>query len=347
MPRFNDLTGKKFERLTVISKAGHKGKSIVWECLCDCGNTTIVSGTHLTTGHTKSCGCLKSVQRSNMIDLTGQRFGRLTVLEKDKTHITSGGAFITMWKCRCDCGKITGVSSSALRRDNTHSCGCYRDEKIAKVGFEDLTGKKYGRLTVVRFLTEEERKTRGFTWLCQCECGNFIHSHPYHLKSGHTKSCGCLRKETSREINRKYKNIDKRLYTVYKGILSRCYDEKHREYHNYGGRGVTVCDEWLGDYGFDKFSEWAYSSGYKTDAKYHQCTIDRIDVNKNYCPENCRWITNKEQQNNRRNCRFIEHNGEVKTIAQWAEYFNIPYGKAYWHLGKYNRTVQELIDNYL
>lgn len=347
MPRFVDLTGQKFGKLTVIERAENKGKRVAWKCLCECGKCATVIGEHLKNGHTSSCGCLMSATRKNRIDLTGQKFGKLTVLKQDKPYITSGGAWKTFWICQCECGNVTSVASQALRKNKTLSCGCYKGEKIKEVNFKDITGNKYGRLTAIRLLQKEERKTRGYNWLCQCECGNYVHANANKLKTGYTRSCGCLRAERIGELNKKYTTKDRRLYTVYKGILNRCYNETHREYPNYGGRGITVCEEWLGEYGFDKFAEWAYSTGYKTDADYGKCTIDRKDIDKNYCPENCRWITNKEQQNNRRDCRYIEHDGEVKTISQWAEYFGISYSKAYWHLGKQNRTVQELIDNFL
>ena len=347
MPKFQDLSGKKFGNLTAIQRVENKGKNVMWLCKCECGTETTVSTTHLKSGHTSSCGCLRNKPPKNIIDLTGQKFGRLIVIRKERPHITNGGASVSMWRCECDCGKIISVSSQALRNGNTKSCGCYRDEKVKDLNFEDLTGKKFERLTVIKYLGKEERVTRGYNWLCECECGNTIKANASKLKSGWTKSCGCLRKEVSGNKNRKYQNVSKRLYSVYKGILSRCYDEKQREYCNYGGRGISVCAEWLGEHGFDKFSEWAYLVGYDENADRGEYTIERKYVNGNYCPNNCVWKTNKEQQNNRRNCVFLEHGGKRQTIAQWAEELNIPYDKAYWHLRRKNRTVQELIDKNL
>lgn len=107
-------------------------------------------------------------------------------------------------------------------------------------------------------------------------------------------------------------------------MINRCTDPNSREYHDYSGRGISVTDEWLGEFGYDVFAEWALASGYDIDAKHGDCTIDRIDVNKGYSPDNCRWITNKQQQNNRRDCHLFEYNGEIHSVAEWTEILNIP-----------------------
>jgi len=347
MSIFYDLTGQRFGNLVVLGLAEKENGKINWKCICDCGKETIVSTSKLRSGHTKSCGCMRHNSPKNKIDLSGKKFGRLTVLEPSSPHITSGGANIAMWKCQCDCGKFVNVSSQKLRKGTTISCGCLKGERLGRIRFEDLTGKRFGRLTVIRFLKKGERQKDGYNWLCQCDCGKLINANASKLKSGHTKSCGCLIKEHIGNLNRKYKNTCKRLYSVYKSMISRCFDEKHREYNNYGGRGITVCEQWLGEYGFDNFSEWAYISGYDEKAKSRVCTLDRKDVDGNYNPDNCRWITNKQQQNNRRNCVYIEHDGDVKTIAEWAEELNISYSKAYRYLREKGKTVQQVIDEFL
>lgn len=188
---------------------------------------------------------------------------------------------------------------------------------------KDLTGQKFGRLTVIRHLERFERKNSTYAWLCECECGKQIQTCASKLQSGHTKSCGCMKAERIGNLNKKYKYSNKRLYGVYKAMLDRCYDSKNPMYKHYGGKGVTVCDEWKNDY--DAFAAWAFSSGYDKDAKFQECTIDRIKLNGNYEPSNCRWVTNKKQQQNTSRCRFYEHNGEVHNIAEWAEILGINY----------------------
>lgn len=125
-----------------------------------------------------------------------------------------------------------------------------------------------------------------------------------------------------------------RINNIYHSIKRRCYSKSCNNYMNYGGRGIKMCDDWLGKYGFRNFCKWAYENGYDENAPRGQCTIDRIDVNGDYCPENCRWITNKEQCNNKRNNRYIEIDGEILTFKQWCEKYNISPGAVYGRMDK-------------
>lgn len=207
--------------------------------------------------------------------------------------------------------------------------------------FIDITGQKFGRLTVIRFLEPEERVLRRKSWLCQCDCGNIVHMDGAKLRSGHTRSCGCLCVESARNINLKYKYSYKRLYAVYKHMIQRCKDPKEREYHNYGGRGIKVCKEWLDNY--DTFAEWAFTSGYDLSAKRGECTLDRINVDKDYEPNNCRWVSNQIQQNNRRDCMYAEYNGEVHTCMEWSKILGMTYQKVHYHM-KLGRSIEYIIN---
>lgn len=265
------------------------------------------------------------------IDLTNQRFGKLTVIKKGNGRYTSGGNYKITWICQCDCGNTTEVDGEKLRRGHTTSCGCFKKDNKGS-HFEDLTGQKFNRLTVIRFIPESERKIRQYNWLCKCDCGNEVKASAYKLKQGLQQSCGCLKEEYKGfigTVNRKYKHSNKRLYNVYLAMIDRCYNKSCKRYSSYGARGITVEECWLGEYGYDVFAEWAFKAGYNPKAKFGECTLDRIDVNKNYSPDNCRWITNKQQQNNRRDCHWIEYKGEKHTIAEWAEILNKPYGTLY------------------
>lgn len=186
--------------------------------------------------------------------------------------------------------------------------------------FIDLTNKKFGRLTVIKRV--ENAKDGHAQWLCKCECGNYKIICGRSLQKGVTLSCGCLISEITTKRNTKHNLYNSRIYSIYKDMKKRCYNKNNKSYENYGGRGIKICDEWLNkENGFINFYNWAINNGYKVDL-----TIDRINVNGNYEPSNCKWATIKEQANNRRSNHLITYNGETHNITQWAEILNISYG---------------------
>ena len=175
----------------------------------------------------------------------------------------------------------------------------------------DLTGKRFGKLTVIEKHSQD--KWGGWNWLCRCDCGNETVVSGGHLRGMKTKSCGCSRKESK---NFSHKMTGSRIYSIWQAMKSRCYYDKNKRFKYYGGRGITVCDEWKNS--FISFYEWSMKNGYDENAERGQCTIDRIDVNGNYEPNNCRWATIKQQANNTRRNHFIEYNGKTQTVSQWA-----------------------------
>lgn len=179
---------------------------------------------------------------------------------------------------------------------------------------KDLTGQKFGRLTVME-LTGKKTKSGNAIWICQCECGNITEADSGSLRVGYKVSCGCFAKDHARSLNISHGGRNERLYLVWMDMRRRCRDEKDENYKNYGGRGIKVCKEWQ-DYAV--FRNWALTHGYDKNAKYSTCTLDRIDVNGNYEPSNCRFVNMKVQCNNKRNNRVIEFNGETMTAVQWA-----------------------------
>ena len=183
----------------------------------------------------------------------------------------------------------------------------------------DLVGCHFGRLTVIE---KTNQKKYGKTlWRCLCECGNLKYATSSGLKSGDVKSCGCMQKETQlknldkyRKHNIKHGMSNSRLYRIYYDMTSRCYRKSINGYENYGGRGIRVCNEWIGEFGFINFMKWAIENGYND-----SLTIDRVDSNSDYAPCNCRWATRKEQANNTRATIFLEYGGERHTISEWSE----------------------------
>ncbi len=189
---------------------------------------------------------------------------------------------------------------------------------------DDLVGKIFGKLTVLEYAGKS--KYGGRLWLCECECGNKVTVQTAQLNNGQKKDCGCSAKANfisniiplAHKANKKYKNhSDSRLYTCWRGMLSRCTNKADEYFKDYGGRGITICQEWRN---FDNFADWAIDNGY-TD----ELTIDRLDVNGNYEPANCRWATAKEQANNKRNTKYFEYKGEQKTLSQLADEYGIKY----------------------
>ena len=175
---------------------------------------------------------------------------------------------------------------------------------------EDLTGQRFGRLVAIR--RDFTRRNAAY-WICRCDCGKEATVQACHLRSGATKSCGCYHDESAR-ISRPitHGESNTKLFKKWQSMKNRCYCKTSSRYENYGGRGIKVCDEWISS--FEPFRDWALANGYRDDL-----TIDRIDVNGNYEPSNCRWITNKEQQNNRTSNLFLTFNGKTQTLTQWAE----------------------------
>ena len=232
-------------------------------------------------------------------DLTGRTFGRWTVLGPGERN--NKGRF--RWKCQCKCGRIGNVYGTSLINGKSKSCGFC----VTRCGNPvDITGMRFGRLVALHKIDDDRKETY---WLCKCDCGKYIEVASGSLRSGNTRSCGCLQREALNKIDRtkinhkKHGAFDKyghgeRLYSVWKGMKRRCNNENSACYKYYGGRGIKVCGEWNEDYAV--FREWAVSHGYDESAKRGDCTIDRIDNDRNYEPDNCRFVSMKVQSMNKR-----------------------------------------------
>lgn len=194
--------------------------------------------------------------------------------------------------------------------------------------FIDITGLRFGRLVAIEHLGKQH-------WKCKCDCGNITISNSYLMRNGKAKSCGCLVSEINRDMHYIDGRCETRLYHTYLSMKARCFNPHIKRFENYGGRGITVCDEWKNSY--SSFREWAISNGYK------DClTLDRIDVNGNYEPNNCRWATRKEQSNNKRNNILVTVDGITETLKQTCERYKVPY-KRTWKRFKCGWSIEDAL----
>lgn len=183
---------------------------------------------------------------------------------------------------------------------------------------KDLTGQKFNHLTVVKLASRNP-----IYWECVCDCGNTTFVRTSNLTRGQVKTCGCAHKRG----NPTHGHSNTRLYRIYKKIIRRCYCADEPSYHNYGGRGITVCDEWKND--FMTFYNWALDNGYD-----ESLSIDRINNDGNYEPTNCRWVDSKQQSNNRRTNKLFRYKGKTQTLMQWCEEYNVNYERVYARLSR-------------
>lgn len=208
----------------------------------------------------------------NLKDLTGQKFGRWTVIRRGADHITKGGNRFTSWECICDCGTIKNVTGNSLINGRSRSCGCEHRE---------------------------------------------------------------IQKDVARNNFRTHGDTGTRLYNIWNGMKKRCYNRNAYNYSDYGGRGITVCKEWLGDY--CSFRDWAMSNGYND-----SLSIDRIDNNSGYYPENCRWVDDTTQCNNRRSNVEYTVFGETMTLAEVARKYGLDYKLLHKKI-KSGKTIEEIL----
>ena len=196
-----DIIGQRFGMITVQSETepvrdGRGSLVRRFTCICDCGKIRVFNYNILLSGHVNSCGCTHFPKKPP-VDLTGKRFGNLTVISETEKHIQKGGKKQRSWNCVCDCGNaLTVLQSNLMKPDGTRSCGCRaRGGKASRRrtgSIHDLTGNRYGMLTVLSAADLNKSVRPKHTWLCRCQCGNEVIKEEWNLVSGHTRSCGCM-----------------------------------------------------------------------------------------------------------------------------------------------------------
>lgn len=238
----------------------------------------------------------------------GMIFGRLTTVER---FMKNGRAY---WHCVCGCGNEKDIREDALQSGATKSCGC-----LVK---KDITNQKFNRLTVLH------RAERTSFWICQCECGNIIEVASKKLKNGHTKSCGCY--NTDRITTHGMAGTPE--YNSWQDMKDRCLNPNNRRFEHYGGRGITVCDEWK-----DSFETFYADMGPRPE----EHSLDRIDVNGNYEASNCRWADNATQARNTTQNVIITFDGITLCQQDWADKIGISYSGLRKRLSK--MTIEEAL----
>lgn len=251
--------GETYNQIQIISDLGYHKPDHRYGCRCAlCGKEFEISAKHI--GKVKTCR--ECYEKSEIVDISGQRFGRLVALERVGRTLAPNGTRQSMWRCRCDCGNETVVKYIALKSGNTKSCGCGEIENRYSCNMN-----KRKSASSIFYISDLEK-------------------HP-------------LRK-------------------IWKSMLMRCNNPHVKNYNNYGGRGIKVCDRWNGNLGFENFVN---DMGERPDGT----TLDRIDVNGNYEPSNCRWATTEQQMNNRTDNSRIILNGESITCSQLCKRYGFYY----------------------
>ena len=200
--------------------------------------------------------------------------------------------------------------------------------------FEDIKGNRYGKLVAIQSYYDKEKKCT--LWVCKCDCGNTATVRANSLKHGRVKSCGCLRSESNLQRKTTHGLSNTRLYSVWNNMKKRCTNPNAQNYKRYGARGICVCDEWANS--FENFSKWAYSNGYQ-----EGLSIDRIDNNGNYCPENCRWSNIMTQNNNRNVSMMITYNGKTQNLSSWCKELDVPYFRTWQRIVQYGYSFEQAI----
>lgn len=197
---------------------------------------------------------------------------------------------------------------------------------------KDKSGQRYGRLTVIR-RTENSKHPK---WECVCDCGNIKSIYQSNLISGDAKSCGCYSLEEKIKNNTTHGLSKTRLFRIYQGMKNRCYNQNIKGYKDYGAKGIIICKDWLDD--FVSFYNWSLKNSYADNL-----TIDRINTNGNYEPNNCRWATMKEQENNRTNNHLITFQNKTQTLSQWADEIKMDMNRLYSRIVKLGWSVEKAI----
>jgi len=229
-------------------------------------------------------------------DLSGQRFEKWLVI----SYFGKNSRNMSLFKCQCDCGSTKNIVGAELTRGHTKSCGCWGREQSFIIQYQSLVGKRFGRLIVLKFMG---KGSNGHLYECKCDCGVILTVLSNNLRGKTTNSCGCLQLD---KITIHGKTGTK-VFNAWRAMKYRCLNPNDTSYQDYGGRGIKVCDKWL-----ESFENFYKDMGDPPEGM----SLDRIDVNGNYEPSNCRWADKKVQSNN---TRSVPHSKDIKEHKKWKQ----------------------------
>lgn len=292
-----DYVGQKFNDWEVIGwTIGDRKREVEWICRCKCGKIKQQKVDNIKNGRSRMCKecAAKEKRKEKKPKIIKIRYNNHLNWTKENTFIGTYKEYLEECKKR--------------KREKEYEEKEERDRYI---------GQKFGKLEVIEVIKSKKGETK---WKCRCECGNIYIGKAKYIKNGYLKSCGCIAR------NIKENGVaHKRIYGVWSSMIDRCYNPNNINYKNYGGRGIEVCKEWRNN--AREFIKWAYENGYDENAKRGKCTIDRIDNNRNYEPNNCRWTDMKEQSKNKQRSGRIEKRynigGEEMTLKEIEKKYGI------------------------
>lgn len=304
--------GHKCNYLTVIEKQKKDGSdSLYYLCRCVCGKERLVADNVIRYSHIQDCGCGQFQLNKQKEEFIGKKFNLLTVVDCFRKSYQNHNRIFA--KCKCDCGNEIDVCVTDLKNNHAKSCGCLR-----KFNFErDYKDKIYHNIRIVDMVDATKKIIK-----CQCYCGEYFNVALIDIlkKTRYVISCPkCNHKPTPKyNISKKQELSDGELKFVFYGMKTRCYSPNRADKKWYYDKKISICKEWLND--VNSFVSWAKANGYKKGL-----TIDRIDPNKGYSPENCRWTTMEVQNNNHKNIQKYGYNGEYLSLAQISRRVGINY----------------------
>lgn len=337
-----------YEVIDINYDSSIKGRNVTLRCV-ECGriiHRTIIKGRNKWSELIKTCDCEK--ERKKRESEISEKNKKACILAEEGNiygeYVVTGVQFGNPDKLIMNClrcGSEIRVPYYMISSGRWKNRNCHKHYTVPQEYDETFIGQKNNFLTVIEITRDNSNRKM---LVCKCDCGVVKKIQPYHWKAGITKSCGCKSAELLSEANTILEHTEDldRLRRIYNGMKQRCYNENTDNYLCYGARGIQMCSEWLNDR--ESFIAWALSHGYS-----NELSIDRIDVNGNYCPDNCRWADDKTQRRNQRPCvrnkprKTWTIDGVTKTAKEWCRIYDVSYETVMYRINHKEMSVKEAL----